>query len=370
MAGEPLLEQSLDVMHGTLEKLMHREPPINCARETYKDLNLWLAPGIMQVTGDALKGFHSDGTVGNAKFVNPWAPTALIAKNITKEYTLPIQRHCQGGMLFNKVEASVNSGAERIFDVVKLQYRKARAELADVKHAAMWGTLTGADDVDSPAGIPYWIVLGTQGSTGGWNGYQSRYNDGSTPGATFDCAGLNSSAAVNPNFSNYFADHQGNIDESLWGLVSSANMRLNFQGPTSVEGSSVPTVKYVVFTTINVIETYKKMILKMNAQVGPQPMTAGYLSTADVMLPGGIPMNWSNILDTANVSLWGTDPIYGLNMNKIYPVYLNGWNDVLTEEDAPTNHLVRQKFIDWCGQMAWSDERKRAGFLISNHPSN
>jgi len=40
MAGEPIFEQNLDVLHGTLERFMIKEPPLTYAYETYEDLNV------------------------------------------------------------------------------------------------------------------------------------------------------------------------------------------------------------------------------------------------------------------------------------------------------------------------------------------
>ena len=369
MATAPILEQNLDVIHGTLEKFMAKEPILVHAYETYEDLNIYMKDH-MQVTGDELKGFVTTGTVGNAAWNNPWQKDSLAVKNITKEYSLTPYRHLKGGMAFNKMEVSANSGPERIFDVVKHQYRKAKAEVVDAFRAAMWSCPTGASDVTSPYGIPCWLTVGTQASTGGWTGYQGRYNDSSTPGTAFDVAGLNSSSSSVTEYASYYADHEGNLDESMFRILNEALMRQNFKAPTLMDVGDQPKVNYACFTSKNVILTLNQLYFKLNSQVGPNPMGAGYYPLSQTRVPGAIPLVWSDILDTADLQIYGTDPIYGVNMNVLYPVYLKDWNFALSSDDAEGRHLVEQRFIDYGGHPAWCDSRRHAGFLISSHPSN
>jgi len=370
MAGEPAFEANLDVLHGTLEKFMIKEPPLTYAYETYEDLNIWMSPQIMQVTGDALKGFITTGTVGNSGAKNPWAEDNLIVKNITKEYQVSPYKHYCGGMAFNKIEVSANAGAEKIFDAVKLQWRKAKAELIDNLRLAYWTGPTSAADVDSMLSINSWIVLGTQLSTGGYTGYRPRYNDGVEPGTVFTKGGLTSTAALNPEMANYYADHQGNIDESLMRIVNEALMRLNFKPPMQVPDPVLAKKdNYAVFTSKNVMLTLNTLYQKLNSNVGPNMFANGYYPLSMTPLPGAIRLVWVDILDTARASLYGTDPIFGINMNVTYPTYLKDWNMTLTDNDNSNRHLVGQKFIDFAGQV-WCDVPSKSGFLISNHPSN
>ena len=370
MGSTPTFESNLDVIHGTLEKFMIKEPPLNYAYETYEDMSIWMHPSIMQVTGDVLKGFITTGTVGNAGAKNPWAKDAIVVKNITKEYSVTPFKHYVGAMAFNKMEVSANSGAEKIFDVVKLQYRKARAELVDAIRAAIWAGPASASDNDSMLGIPSWLVLGTQESTGGYTGYLPRYNDGSTPGTAFTKGGLSSTSTLNPEMANYYIDHQGNIDETLMKYLTRGLRTLNFKPPVEVPDPVLSRVnKYACFTTQNMLDTLNVLYMRLNSNVGPNPGGSGYFPVSSQNLPGSIKLVWTDILDTANVSLYGTDPIFGVNMNTLYPTYLKGWNMTLTDNDNSDRHLIGQRFID-CGYQTWCDVPSKAGFLISNHPSN
>lgn len=369
MAGEPQFEENLDVLHGTIQRYMIKEPPLTYAYETYEDLNIWMHPNIMQVTGDELKGSITTGTVGNAGAKNPWAEDNVIVKNITKEFSVTPYKHYCGAMAFNKMEVSANSGPEKIFDVVKLQYRKARAELVDSLRLAYWTGPTSSSDVDAMCSINTWLAVGTALSTGGYTGYSGRYNDGSTPGTAYNKGGLASSASSNPEMANYYADHQGNIDESMFRLLNEALMRLNFKPPVEVPDPVLARVnRYACFTSKNVMLTLNTLYQKLNSNVGPNMFANGYYPLSMTPLPGSIRLVWNDILDTARTSLYGTDPIFGINMNVLYPTYLKDWNFALTENDNSNRHLVGQKFIDFGGQ-TWCDVPSKAGFLISRHPS-
>jgi len=370
MAGEPTFEQNLDVLHGTLERFMIKEPPLTYAYETYEDLNIWMHPQIMQVTGDELKGFITTGTVGNAGAKNPWAQDTIAVKQITKEYSITPFKYYGGAMAFNKMEVSANSGDEKIFDAVRLQYRKCKAELIDEIRLAYWTGPTSASDVDSMMSINTWLAVGTASSTGGYTGYKGRYNDGSTPGTAYSKGNLNSTASLNPEMANYYADHQGSIDESLMRICNEAMMRLNFKPPVDVPDPVMARVnKYACFSSKNVMLTLNTLYARLNSQVGPNPFANGYYPLSMIPLPGAIRLVWVDILDTARTSLYGTDPIFGINMNVLYPTYLKDWNMTLSESNHYNRHLVGDKFID-CGYQTWCDVPKKAGFLISQHPSS
>jgi hypothetical protein len=162
------------------------------------------------------------------------------------------------------------------------------------------------------------------------------------------------------------------LDESLYSLVDDANRKLNFQPPTVFQGSEGEVAgppKFVSFTSNNVIKVMNALNLKLNANVGPQPSNNGYFPTTGPVLPGGIPLIYVDLFDVNNVSIYGEDPIIGINQDLLYPVVLKGWDFTLTEQDNSVNHLNHDMFIDVCPQ-TWCEQRDRAGYMISNHPLN
>jgi len=245
-------------------------------------------------------------------------------------------KHYNGAMAFNKMEVSANSGPEKIFDTTKLQYRKAKAELIDSLRLAYWTGPTSAADVDAMYSISCWLPLGTVGSTGGYNGYKAHYNDedddGGAVGTAFSKGNLNSTAALNPEMASYYADHQGDLDESLMRLCNEAMMRLNFKPPVDVPDPVLSRVnKYACFTSKNVMLTLNALYQKLNSNVGPNMFANGYYPLSMIPLPGAIRLIWVDILDTQRDAIYGKDPIFGINMNVLYPTYLKGWNMTIYE---------------------------------------
>jgi len=369
----PTLDHNLDVIHGTLERWLKKQPPLTFAYQTYEFFNTFFSKDVMQVRGKSLKGAVTTGTVGNARASNVWAEDSVIVKNITKTFELDIIKHYMGAMAFNKVEADANaSSPEQIFDATQLQYKNAMREVVEKIYLAAWTGPTSANDVDSMYGIPTWLSLGTSGSAGGYTGYLGRYNDASDTGAaagtSFAKAGLTSTSSAVPEFASYYIDHDGNLDESLYTSISKLLMVQNFKAPRMIANNGVPMVSHACYTNQDMILTLNALNAKLNANVGAQPNSNGYYPSSGPVLPGGIPTVYVDILNTQRDSIYGKDPLYFVNHKVLYPTVLGNWKFRITEDDATNRHLVKNYFIDYVGQ-TWCDHPRYAGGLISKHPT-
>jgi hypothetical protein len=369
----PTLQHNLDIIHGTLERYLVKQPPLTFAYQTYKSFNTFYNERVLQVRGKKLKGVITTGTVGNARASNIWAEDSLVIKNITKEFELDIIKHYEGGMAFNKVEASVNKDAEQIFDVTQTQYKNAMREVIEKIYLATWTGPTSANDVDNMYGIPSWLSMGTDGSAGTYSGYAARYNDasdtGDAAGTAFYKGGLTCSSTVAPEFASYYIDHDGILDETLYNSITRLELEQNFQGPTMVTGDNVPMVNYACYSNRTVILALNALNAKLNSNVGPQPASAGYWPQSGPVLPGGTPIVYVDILNTQRDSIYGKDPLFFVNHSILYPVCLGDWKFQITEKEATNRRLVHEYFIDYVGQ-TWCDHPKYAGGLISKRPSS
>ncbi len=155
-----------------------------------------LARGLPITGVNYLEGHITLDKEDNFKLVGIWDQDTLKKVNIQKVYTAN-WRQGKGGMLWNTMETSLNSGKQKIYDVLASQYRSAMKDILEGVYLSMVTGPTSASDDLSPNSINTWLRVGTASSTGGWTGYQSRYNDGSTPGTAYDTAGLASSASTN-----------------------------------------------------------------------------------------------------------------------------------------------------------------------------
>ena len=335
-------ELALDIWNATLQNIVTKKPALaNFAYRKYGFYNLFFKNAMKVKGGDSLEGHITLDSEGNARLVGIWDQDTLVKKNIQKKYTAN-WRQAKGGMLWNLMETSINSGAEKIYDVLESQYDSAIKDIIDTVYLTLLTGPTSATDDDSPYSVNTWLRVGTASSTGGWTGYQARYNDGSTPGAAFDTAGLTSSASVNAGWASYYADHLGNIDESLLSLLDGAVMKLGFQAPTVPQtiGTENGLVDFSMYTTWNVLK-------KLNMFYAKADDNMGYNRDSHWGTPTfkSIPFAYVDILDTARLSLYGTDPIFGINHSQLYPIIHQDWNFKEIDGKDPNRAVVLQKLI-------------------------
>jgi hypothetical protein len=265
------------------------------------------------------------------------------------------------------METSLNSGKQKIYNTLAAQYRSAMKDILEAIYLSMLTGPTSASDDLSPNSLNTWLRVGTASSTGGWTGYQSRYNDGSTPGTAYDTAGLNSSASNNTGWASYYADHLGNIDESLLTLLDRAVRKTGFQAPMVPMDPSQGRnglLDFSMYTTDNVIGTLNTFYANADDNMGYNRDSHWGTPTFK-----SIPFAYVDILDTARTSLYGTDPIFGLNHQNIYPIVDSNWNFKELTGTDPTRAVVMQRLIYVRYQM-WCEDPQNAGFLVSQHPSS
>ena len=203
------------------------------------------------------------------------------------------------------------------------------------------------------------ISFGTDNSTGGWTGYTGHYNDGSA--TAFNKGGISCTSTTNARWANYYADHQGDLDDSLLVLLDRATRKLHFTGPTSPETLPGPSnSKFSLYSNDSVIGNLNLLYAKADDQMGYRIGSHFGVPTFKNM-----PFEYVDILDTADTDTYGTDPIIGINHELIYPVVHSSW-DFKVSKPTPRddNHLVLSTYIDlqYC---VVGEQLRHAGFLIN-----
>lgn len=354
--------QALDIAYGTLWDIRRKKPPLaTYAYSTYQFFDTFFKNNYKCV-GKALEGHVTLDKEGNATHNGFWDQDSLIKKNINTRYRLD-WRKATGGMMWNLIEQDINKAPQAIYDVWEQQYDSCVKDLVEEIFNAILTGMTSASDAVNPYAIFQWIGLGTNGSTGGFTGYKGTYNDGSSPGTGFNKGGIASSASSNADWANYFADHDGNIDDSLLEILDEAGRKLNFQAPMTPEKLQVDRMVYGLYTNNNVIK-------KLNTFYSKSDDNMGYHPNAHYGTPSlnRIPLVYCPPLDTANTSVYGTDPILGLNHNFIYPVILKNWDFRITKQPAAQRHTVMELYMDLVYQVWLNSSPKYAGFLVTNSP--
>ena len=353
-----------DIWNATLQNIVTKMPALaTFAYTNYQFYNMFFRNSVKVKGGDSLEGHITLDSEGNARLVGIWDQDTLVKKNIQRKYTA-YWRQAKGGMLWNLMETSINSGAEKIYDVLESQYKSAVKDIIETVYLSLLTGPTAATDDDSPLSLNSWLRVGSANSTGGWTGYRARYNDSSTtPGTAFDVGGLTSSASVNTGWASYYADHLGNIDESLLSLLDTAVRKLNFHAPVVPQsvGGENGLVNFSMYTSDNVLKKLNTFYAKADDNMGYN--RDSHWGTPTFM---SIPFAYCDILDTARPGLYGTDPIFGLNHNNIYPIIHSDWNFKEIEGKDPNRAVVLQKLIYLRYQM-WCENPRWAGFLVSQH---
>lgn len=358
--AEVELSDALDLAYGTLWDIRRKTPPLaTYAYSTYQFYNTFFK-GNVKTVGKALEGHITLEKEGNASHGGIWDADSLIKRNIQQRYRLD-WAYAKSGMLWNLIEQSMNMAPAAIYDVWQSQYDSCIMELVEEILDKILTGMTGSSDTDNPMAVTQWISPGTTGSTGGYTAYYGAYNDGDSTMASdaFNKGGINGSTYT--NWANYFVDHGGNIDDSLLASMDTAMRKLNFQGPVVPEKLPVERTKFALYTSNNVIEKLNTFYRNSDDNMGFRP--DGYFGTPSI---NRVPLVWCPTFDTANTDVYGTDPILGLNHDKIYPVILKDWDFKISKAQDGNRHNVMALYVDLVYQVWCNSSSKYSGFLMSN----
>ena len=351
------IEQAIDIMNLTLEDIQRRELPMTYTYHNYSLFNsLWSSR--KTTTGDKLEGLVALKDEGNAGHRGLWAEETYNKLNLTEKWTLPWV-HASTNFSYNAIELSMNKGEAQIYDDMQLLYRNTYREFADEVFEALVSNPSASTDKDHPHGLPAFLPYGTNGSTGGWTGYSGHY---SSDGSTFDVGGIASSATSNARWASYYADHDGDLDDSLFLMLFEACQKLNFVGPKQPGAHDVKSsINFSLYTSNNVIKNIAALYAKADDQMGARPNVHYQLAPQF----RNMDFQYVPIFDTASTYTYKTDPIFGVNHQLIYPVVLRGWDfNVGKPRQRDSQSLVLTVDLHTAYQMKVED-RRMAGFLIN-----
>ena len=355
------LNHAVDFINGTLQHIQSKKPAYTFLYENYDFFNDAWKSSVKVQGGKYIEDHVVLGDEGNAKHSGLWDEDTHNVVNIEKKYRTDWV-HSTTNFSYNLIEADLNGGMEQIFDVVNMKYDNMCREWVDEILQKLWSTPSTSADELTPFGYPGWLTQGTDGSTGGWTGYTGDY---STTG-TFNVGGISSSASVNPRWASYYADHDGNLDDQLLVILFKAMSKLNFRGPNVPKMLDLNTdgysPRFSMWTSLNVQATLAQLYAKSDDQMGFRPQV--HYGVPHFM---NIPLKYVPILDTANTTLYGTDPIFGINHQLIYPIVHSNWNFKISDavnRAAGGQHLVMTVYgdVEYC---VHGRQRRHSGFLVS-----
>lgn len=355
------INHAVDIGHSTLQHIQVKKPAYTFAYNRYTWFNNFAGSPIKAQGGKEIEGHIIMGDEGNARHSGLWDEDTHNVVNITKKYKQDWV-HSTTNFSYNVIEMDLNNGAERIYNLLEAKYDNMCREWTDEVMTKMLLTPASASDTLTPTGLSGWLPLGTDNSTGGWTGYTGTYGDGNS----FNVGGLSCSASVNPKWASYYADHNGNLDDSLLVILDRATRKLAFRGPTVPKALDLNTDGYKpnfsLYSNDNVIGTLNQLYAKSDDQMGSR-INMHY----NTPYFKNMPFEYVDYFDTADTNRYGTDPIYGINHNLIYPIVHTNWNFKIgkpVSRAAADQHLVMTVHGD-LQYVVFGENRRFAGFLVS-----
>lgn len=266
-------------------------------------------------------------------------------------------------MEYSVVDIAVNQGsAVEINNMLKSKHQNMYREFAEMLQSKFVLSPTSSSDKNSPHGLASWLALGTADSKGAFTGYSGRYNDGA--GTTYDLGGIECSSTVNPRWASYYADHDGNLSDTLLSRLFRAITKTSFIVPLEPKAVDKNTTwgNFRYYTNMNVLENLEALRRKTDDGISPD-----LGKHAGAVLYKNVPFVYVEELDTARATLYGTDPIYGVNHDYFKLATLAGRGFVLgTPMPRDEQHKIVKVPLDLEYAIRCVN-RQRAGFLISAH---
>jgi len=354
------IDQARDLVNATLQRISDDPLQVTLAQSNYPAVQMLTEENVKYDGGKFITWDVTLSTSGNAKNTQLYGTDTTNVTNTTHEGHTH-WTHSTTNFSYDVREILLNAGDRvKIFNVLKAKKVDAWSDMITLLENGFWSTPTSSTDALNPNGAPAWLTQGTNGSTGGFTGYSPHYAGGTTD---FDAGGINTTSAINTRWANYYADHDGNIDDSLLDILSSAWRKCNFKAPaiaSDVLNPKSDLSKVRFYSNDNVIKNLEKLARLSDDRIGND---LGKYQGATVYK--GIPFIYSPNLDTADTNLYGTDPIFGINHNYLYPVVLRGqYFEVSKPINDKEQHQVLTVFVDLSYAYVCKN-RRNAGFLIN-----
>ena len=278
---------------------------------------------------------HSDA----AKHVGLYAEDDVNVADVLGKIDIP-WRHTTTNYAFERREMLMNSGGEKIVDLLTTRRSDAMLALAELMESAFWSKPDSSSDESEPYGVYYWIV--PHATTGFYGGNPSGFSAG---------AG-NLDSTTHPKWSNYTGSYTAVSKADLIAKMRRAYRQIRFESPVDIpDYRRGRGDQYRIYVNENTLEDMETLGESQNENLGRD-----LASMDDTMAFRRNPIIWVPYLDAND-----TDPVYMLNFAWFYPVFLRG--DYLRETEAkavPNQHNVFAVHVDLTWNLLCTDRRRHA----------
>ena len=358
------INQAADLLMATLGKFEKDRFQLTLTHQTYEVLNQWFkSDKVVYDGGDRVEWYVQLDDSQNASQTRLYDTDNVNVPQVMRQ-AYANWTHAKTSWAFDVRELAMNKGnSTRIYNLLRSRVAASYKDMADKLEELAWQTPTGATDDLNPTGIFGYLCQGTDGQTGDWDGYSPNY--WTTSSSTFNSGNLACSSTSNTRWANYYADHDGNLDDSLLKIMRRAIRKTKFQTPVVAGKALDPESgfsKFRLYTTSAVLDEWEELATKSDDRLG-----ADLGKYAGAVTFKNMPLIWVDSLDTAKTYVYGKNPIIGVNHNHFYPIVLADNNFRITKPTPKSDaHNVLQGFVDVTYQYVCNN-RRTGGFLVSEY---
>lgn len=347
----------VDLVNGTLAKYK-KGVKLTFENPRYEFMNTFMAKEDTLFegaqTGTSFKGNIQLTDSDAAENVGLHQQSAITIQDFTQQWDCP-WRHSRTHWGFALEEEAMNSGEERIMNVVATRRAMANMSFANRVENAVWVKVLSTEDTKQYS-FPYYLPGLDDAQAGeGFYGCLPSYAGGTTTGFTTvlgiapSTAGSNTTTPTGgyARWRSYAAGGTGYYATGgfdLTALDTAKNMfdRINFQAPKGLDDKLTDQLgKFRLYTNLHVIREMERLARNQNADVGPD--LAEYMGRTAFrrLVPRYVPQLDADM----------RDPFYMINLNDFKVRALKGrWNveDKAVQVDAtiPTDFVV-WKYWSW-----------------------
>ena len=324
----------LDLTRTTLQNLPNMKFEVALEYQEYHVCNKWFQENKVQIeSGTSIERNVVLDTSGNARFVRLYEKVAVNVADIQQKVTAPwvqVRTHWS----IERREALRNRAPARYIKLLQSRRMDATLDLADLLERKAWATPTSSADDLNPRGLPYYISMREDGSSGqGFDGMRVRYGGGTSSTTK---AGLDGNASGNSKWKNYAATYTA-INADFVKRLRRAFHATNFKSPRLAKDlEKGDASNYCLYMGLDELTEYEDLVTKSNDNLG-RDLDPFHGNTTFKK----VPIYYTPQLDDFTV-LGGSatsntpDPVFGVNHKKFFPMVQEGdW----MREDEPMNDV-------------------------------
>ena len=356
------IDVAKDLGYATLQRIKKDNLAMTFGTGHYELFNTWFGEKAEKDSGDVIKDYITLKDTGNGKHISMWEDDSHNVLNTDEEITTNWV-HYTTNMDYNAIEVAINQdNPVRIYNMLNSKQLNMFREMAEQLQLAAVLSPSSASDKKHPHGLSAWLSMGTDDSSGDWSGYSGRYNDGS--GTTYNLGGVASSASVNPRWASYYADHKGQLGDFLLDCLFRATTQTKFIVPIVPKkgkiGEDSGFANFRFYCGIEILQSMEHLLRKSDDRIG---VDLGKYN--NMIVYKGIPFIYLEELNTARSTLYGTNPLFGVNHDHFKITILKNRDFIIGKPyQRDDNHNVLTVPVDLTYAIH-TNNRQRAGFLIS-----